>query len=261
MSVLHRDRERVKPAIALAGLALAVCVLVASACAPIVTDTRPYHDPEMDFGAIRTIAVLPFANLSRDQLAALRVRDVVAHMLRAEGSFYVVPEGEVSRGIARLSLVAADNPTVEESKKLGAMISADALITGVIKEYGELHSAAATANAISMGLKMIETQTGKVVWSGQTTKGGVGIFERMLGGGGQPMNIVTEKAVRALIDALFEGGTEAPAAPAAAPEEPAAPPSDAKPAVIEELAPRAEPQSQPQPQPQPQPEPAPSSPR
>jgi hypothetical protein len=51
---------------------------------------------------------------------------------------------------------------------------------------------------------MMETETGTVVWSGASTQGGITLSDRMFGGGGEPMNKVTEKAVNDLLDQLFE---------------------------------------------------------
>jgi hypothetical protein len=51
---------------------------------------------------------------------------------------------------------------------------------------------------------MIETQTGKIVWTASSTQGGIGILDRLFGGGGQPMNKVTEKAINDLINKLFK---------------------------------------------------------
>jgi hypothetical protein len=42
------------------------------------------------------------------------------------------------------------------------------------------------------------------VWSTSVTKGGIGIMDRLLGGGGEPMNDITEKAVKELIDEFYE---------------------------------------------------------
>ena len=40
-----------------------------------------YHDPEMDFGSIKTIAVMPFSNLTNDKLAGERMRDAFINSL------------------------------------------------------------------------------------------------------------------------------------------------------------------------------------
>lgn len=183
-------------AFALGGLAVAAPV-----CTAQVSDV--FRDSRMDFGSIQTVAVMPFANLARDQITAERVRDVFISRLLAAQAVYVLPVGEVARGIARTEVQTASSPTIEEVVKLGAFLKADAVITGVVREYGEARSGTSTANIISMSIQLIETGTGRVVWSASSTKGGVGFWNRLIGGGGQPMNKVTEQAIDALFDKML----------------------------------------------------------
>jgi hypothetical protein len=63
-----------------------------------------YHDPNYDFGAVRIVAVAPFENLTRETLASNRVRDVFMNMLLSTGAVYVLPAGEVARGLTRAGL-------------------------------------------------------------------------------------------------------------------------------------------------------------
>jgi hypothetical protein len=56
---------------------------------------------------------------------------------------------------------------------------------------------------ISLSLTLYETATGKAVWSASTTKGGVSFKDRLLGGGGDPLNEVTEEAVNELVDKML----------------------------------------------------------
>ena len=163
-----------------------------------------YHDANMDFAAIQSVAVLPFSNLTRDNLAAERVRDVFINKLLSTGAVYVLPAGEVARGVATVDVQNPFSPSPEEIVKLGPIIKVQAVITGVVKEYGEVRSGTTSANLISLSLQMIETQTGKIVWTASTTKGGVSILDRLFGGGGQPMNDVTDRAVNDLINKLFK---------------------------------------------------------
>jgi hypothetical protein len=179
-------------------LCLTVIFLAACATAPEV-----YRDPNMDFGAIQAIAVMPFVSLARDNVAAERVRDVFISKLLSTGAVYVVPVGEVARGVARTEIVNSATPSPEEVVKLASVIKVQAVITGVLKEYGEVRSGTTSANIISVSLQMMEVQTGKVVWSASSTKGGISILDRLFGGGGQPMNKITEKAVDDLINKLF----------------------------------------------------------
>ena len=163
-----------------------------------------YRDANMDFGAIHTVAVLPLANLTRETPAAERVRDVLSTELLATGAVYVIPAGEVARGISRVAVANPTTPSTEEAVKLAGVIKADAIITGTIKEYGEVRSGSSAANVISLSMQMIEAQTGRLVWSATTTKGGIGITDRLLGGGGEAMNTITVKAVDDIIKKLFQ---------------------------------------------------------
>jgi len=182
---------------------LAVLILLCvGACAG--AGSVKYRDPKMDFGAIQKVAVLPFANLTKDEKAADRVRDVYTNMLMATGGLYLLPPGEVARGIARAQPTDRSAPSEEEIKRLGGILGVDAVMTGVVKEYGEVRSGSVSSNLVSLSLLMFEVKTGKVVWSASSTKGGVSATDRLFGGGGRPMNIVTEEAVVDLINKLYK---------------------------------------------------------
>jgi hypothetical protein len=147
---------------------------------------------------------MPFVSLTRDPVMAERVRDVLITRLLSTGAVYVVPVGEVARGVARGEIQNPGTPSPEEIVKLGGIIKAQAVITGTVREYGEVRSGTASANIISLSLQMIETQTGKVVWTASSTKGGIKIWHRLFGGGGQPMNKITVEAVNDLINRLLK---------------------------------------------------------
>jgi hypothetical protein len=162
-----------------------------------------FKNPEMDFGSIQTVAVLPFTNLTREAMATERVRDVFMTMLQATGGVYVIPPGEVARGLARLNIERPTTLTAEEVVKFTKVANADAVIAGTVSEYGEVRSGTTSANVVSVSLQLMEAQTGKVVWTASSTKGGVAMTDRLFGGGGEPMNRVTQKAVDDLLDKLF----------------------------------------------------------
>jgi TolB-like protein len=163
-----------------------------------------FTDPNMDFGSLRTVAILPFENHTQDDFAAARVRDAFANMLLATGAVYVLPPGEVARGLGTIGRLPREGPSSDQIKQLAAALEVDAVITGVVSEYGPVRSGAASANVISVSVQMIEKSSGVVVWSASSTKGGISIVDRLFGGGGAPMNTVTEKAVNDLLDKLFQ---------------------------------------------------------
>jgi hypothetical protein len=171
---------------------------------PGCVTTDVYFEPDMDFASLRAIAVMPFQNLTREEDAAERVRDAFSGMLLATEAIYVLPAGEVARAIARTGALPSGGPSAQQIKKLSGILEVDAVITGVLREYGEVRSGSTSANVASLSLQMIETTTGRVVWSAASTKGGITLWDRLFGGGGEPMNKVTEKVVDDLLDKLFD---------------------------------------------------------
>lgn len=163
-----------------------------------------YFEPNMDFGSLQTVAILPFQNLSSVEEAGERLRNTFMSMLLATGAVYVLPPGEVARGLGKVSRMPPAGPSTEQIKQLGGILGVDALITGVVKEYGTVRSGATSANVISLSLQMMEVGDGMVVWSASSTKGGVTMRDRLLGGGGEPMDTVAVKAVNELLDKLFQ---------------------------------------------------------
>lgn len=85
-----------------------------------------WHDKEMDFGTVKTVAVMPFANLSQLQQAGARVRDSFMNRLMATGGVYILPPGEVARGIARAGIADPTAPSPEEVVKFCSIVKADA---------------------------------------------------------------------------------------------------------------------------------------
>lgn len=179
-------------------------MLVALCCLPWGCASTAFKDPVMDFGALQNVAVMPFQNLSGEDAAAERVRDAFTGGLLATGAMYVIPAGEVKRGVERSGMRTATAPTSEEIKKFGEVMKVEAVITGVLREYGQVRSGSSAANVISLSLQLIEVQTGKVVWAAAATKGGISVSDRLFGGGGQAMNRITEDVVDDLLDKLFK---------------------------------------------------------
>jgi hypothetical protein len=187
----------------IARLYLLLLLVSLASCGPRSVPTN-FHDPEMDFAAIRTVAVLPFSNLTQNKLAGARVRDTFTNGLLASGSLYVLPPGEVARGIARAGILDPTAPSNEEIAKLVGIVRVDAILTGVVREYGAVRSGPASADVISVSVKMIESQSRKIVWAASSTRGGISIWDRLFGSGGRPMNDITREAVDELLDKLFQ---------------------------------------------------------
>ena len=189
----------------IAGRTLVLSILLLGvSCAGHRGGQTTFHDPNMDFGLIQSVAVLPFENLTGAQHADETSRDVFMTMLQAKIDLYVIPPGEILRAISRIQPENPQMPTEQEVVKLAENLEADVIITGTVLEYGQVRSGSASSNVCSLSIKMLEGQTGRVVWSASATRGGVSAGDRLVGSGGQPMNLVVTKAAEDIVNRLFQ---------------------------------------------------------
>ena len=100
-----------------------VLFIFLAACA---SSDMSFTDPNMDFGAIRTVAIMPFENLTQVKTGADRVRDVFTNTLLSTGEIYAIPPGEVSRAALRAGVAVHTAPSIEEIIKLSAIAKVDA---------------------------------------------------------------------------------------------------------------------------------------
>jgi hypothetical protein len=183
---------------------MSVHLILVAGCASKESQQDVFINELVDFASIEKVAVMPFQNFTSDDAAAGRVRDVFMGMLLASEAVYVLPPGEVHRAITRVGMIDPAAPSIEEIKGLAGILGVDVVVTGVIREYQLVRSGQTSANIISLSLQMIEAETGTIIWSASSTKGGITLKDRLLGGGGEPMNEVTLESVDELLDKLFQ---------------------------------------------------------
>lgn len=196
----RRPRVRHAAAAALVALLAGPAVGCASRAAHAT-----YRDEAVDLDLVQTAAVLPFINLTSDEKAAERVRNVFSTMLQATGRVTVSPPGEIAKSLGRAGAtgVKGEEPTLEVITNVGKAVQAEVVIVGTLLEYGPVRSGNSQANAIAFGVRMYEVESGRMIWTGSTTAGGVTASDRFFGGGGEPMEVVTEEAVKDLLDRMF----------------------------------------------------------
>ena len=158
---MHRLRTVVGTTILLAGLA---------GCA------APTHfvDPEADIPFYERVGVVPFATLSQDRAAGLRVTGAFFTELLDQEALQVIEPGQFEAAMAR---VRGNTPlqrpwSTEELARLGEETGAQAFFLGTVQEYGTVRSGRKTFPMISLEVRMVDAATGRMVWSASGTKSG-----------------------------------------------------------------------------------------
>lgn len=186
-------------AIGLVAAALAVCAL--GACGMGATT---FVHPDYNFAYVERVAVVPFENLSEDRGAGARMsRYFVSELLDAE-VFDVVEPGEVTAGMVGVGSLRVAELTPEMIVSLGRSFGAQALFLGSVTESATVRSGSTTENVVTLDVRMVETETGVVIWATTLTETGRGFWSGLFGTNGSTMGEVSrsvaDRAINQLVD-------------------------------------------------------------
>jgi polysaccharide biosynthesis protein PelC len=169
---------------------IAVLIVGAAGCG----GPARYVNPTADFSAVKTVAVLPFENLSGDKVSSERVQRVFLTELLVLNTFQVVEPGQTNYSIRRAN-VDVSALTADDIKKLGTELKADALFTGTVIECVD-RAGSAEGSRLSLQLRLVEVETGQTLWSSSSTRKGATFGSRMFGFSAKPSTTVAQELIR-----------------------------------------------------------------
>lgn len=175
---------------------LAASILLLSAC----RTAAPYVSASADLSTIKTVAVLPFENVSGDKLGAERAQRVFLTELLALGVFDPVEPGQVIRAM-KLERIESSALAADEIKKLGKSLGVQGIFMGTLVEYEEAKGGGAGAQ-ITIQLRLLDVESGKTVWSTSRTANGTTVSGRLFGMGSQTATELMQRLIHEELDKL-----------------------------------------------------------
>jgi len=130
-----------------------------------------YNREDVDLGLVSRVAVLPFANNSKDQFAAERVRNVVITQVLALGIADVVDKGIVD-SVMREEAIEPNRPIdLINLKRLGQRLNVQAFVIGTIDEAEEIRRGSLSFPELAMTIRLVDSRASMVLWqaSGRRT--------------------------------------------------------------------------------------------
>jgi curli biogenesis system outer membrane secretion channel CsgG len=194
-------RTRLLPAL------LAPCLLAGlAALAGCSANPKPteFVNPRFDFGFVERVAVLPFENLSNDRQAGARATRLLITELLATGTLDVVEPGEVQAALGKFGTRVVQ-PSHEQIVALGEGLGVQALILGTVTQSDLARAGSAAVPVVALDVRMVEVETGTVVWAATASVKGDSFGARVLGTSGQPISETTRRAVRRVLRTLVQG--------------------------------------------------------
>ena len=181
-------------------IAVVLCVPIMSACG---SSAKSYIRPRVDFSYIQSAAVLPFENLSRNELADERMRSVFLTEILAAQVMEIANPGETSAALNSLRISPTATLTPEQAVAIGERLSVDAVFSGVIEEYGFSGGRRDQSPEITAVFALTETETGSIIWRAQIHEAGSSFWRRLFGSSGDDIYEVSRKSVRKALGTLL----------------------------------------------------------
>ena len=157
----------------LAGLPFMAALLCLSACSGV--DTFTHRDADML--AIKGVVVVPFANHTQERLAGEKMTSLFVTELLINTALDVVEPGEtlkvLSNGSGARNSRGSDRVLgLAELKQLGEKTGANTIILGAVDEYKIERSGQVSFPIISMTVRAVDVETGKILWMCSVSESG-----------------------------------------------------------------------------------------
>ncbi len=164
--------------------------------------TTKYFHPNADLGALRTVAVMPFENLTQERASGEKVQKIFLTELLALGIFDVVEPGAVVKVLRteRVESIEALGPA--EIKRVAEALKADALFLGSVVDFADARTGSTPTPEVTIQLRLVEAQSGVTLWSTSRTRSGAGIMSRLFGVGGSSLTQAARELIRAQLRTL-----------------------------------------------------------
>jgi len=177
----------------LAGAAASVLLAAAGCSSHAVTQ---YTHPNADLGALKSVAVLPFENLSSDRTSADKVQKIFLSELLATSAFNVVEPGLVSKTLKADRVETTESLGPADFKRLGEELKADAVFTGAVVDFAENRTGNTPTQNVTIQLRLVECASGATVWSASRTRSGASASARLFGIGGASLTETARNLVK-----------------------------------------------------------------
>lgn len=153
----------------------------------------------VDIGFVKSIAVMPLENNSKDEYAPERVRNIcTTHILR-RGLFDVVDKGVVDSLLHEEAIDPGKPLDRATLRRIGQRLNVQAVMLGSIDLAGEGRKGSVLYSEMSLTLRLLEVESGLVIWQASAKESSDSVWHRLFG-----MSAVGSfELTRALVDKML----------------------------------------------------------
>lgn len=134
--------------------------------------TTHFTDPDADLPYYERVGILPFASLANDRAAGQRVTSIFFTELLETSFAQVVEPNQFA--VAALKVRGNAPPgspwSATDLAKLQEETDVQAVFIGLVRNYEMTQTGRSTYPMVSLELRLVDTATGRMVWSASKTK-------------------------------------------------------------------------------------------
>ena len=183
-------------------LTLVALALLLVSCA----GSRTYVNDEADFGFYSKVGVIGFSNLSSDKNASEKVTSSFVTELLLLNTVSVANQGDldkVANAVIKAGMVnVLDELTSEHAVAIGEQAQVEGLFVGAVKDFGMVRSGQDEFPLVAVIVRFVDCQTGRVVWSYETSRKGGPKFPIFSFGETHTMGEMTTKVCREVAESF-----------------------------------------------------------
>lgn len=160
-------------------LVLVFCCSLFSGCS---SAPRYYAAESLGLGYVKRVVVLPFKNHTDSKFAEERFSDVVITEILSRGLFEVVEKGETKRFLSE-ELIQKEQDTLDQmtTMRMGQELNVQAYLAGSVEDFSIERNGNYSYPVIAATLRLIDTQTGQIIWQASGSESGYRTFDRLFG--------------------------------------------------------------------------------
>jgi hypothetical protein len=180
-----------------------IVLVVEAGCASSSTTTKYVH-PNMDLGAVKRVAVLPFETVVPDRTAGEKVQKIFLTELLALDVFEVVEPGQVAKVLKAERIDSVEALAPADLKKIAGTLKAQGLFMGTVVDFTETRTGATPSPEVTVQLRLVEAESGVTVWSASRTRSGATASARLFGVGGQSLTEAARQLIKEELSTLVK---------------------------------------------------------
>ncbi len=179
-------------------LSLLICLIFTLGCGGV----KYYVKEGAEISYVKRVAVLPFQNNTNEKYAAERIRDLVSTEILARGIFEVVDKGSVDTALKEEAVESPTSLDKNTARRLARILGVQAFIAGSVDQYEDARRGSYSYPVISLTLRLMDAQTGTILWQAGGSASGYSAWGRILGLSPKDMTQVSMELVERLLSTL-----------------------------------------------------------